>query len=82
MTWQPIETAPKGTDAIGDRINILLFSPSWGCSCGYWENNQYASKPAPFWSCDKASFWGLRRIRFNQPTHWMPLPPPPTNEPA
>ena len=78
MTQQPIETAPKGTDAIGDRINILLFFPPWGWIRGYWENEQYAKKPAPYWRCDQAHLWGLRRVRSNQPTHWMPLPPPPT----
>ena len=82
MTWQPIETAPKGTDAIGDRIRIQLFFPVWGWMYGYWETDQYAKKPRPYWNCDQASAFGSKRVRSNQPTHWMPIPPPPTKEQA
>lgn len=76
--WQPIETAPKdGTPCIvfmpgaqhragfsfEDRIGEAAF--------GAYKEGQWA------WANDSCSCcWGSC---FGEPTHWMPLPPPPTN---
>ena len=66
MQWQPIETAPK------DETEILLF-----CSAGplsdmglcYWRDDEQMTG----WT------WGAGN-RFNNPTHWMPLPAPPDTQ--
>ena len=72
MTWQPIETAPKGL------IEVLVFVPEhaplvftakciygrWGCSS--------AGRFAP-----EDDFYGDAPIN---PTHWMPLPEAPKGE--
>ena len=62
--WQPIETAPK------DNTKVLLFVPVFGPSIGYFD----AHGPD--------NLWCVRGIvnRGVQPTHWMPLPEPPTTE--
>lgn len=77
--WQPIETAPK------DGMAVLLFWPSramfgkCGVFPGAWTDDQHATKPKPGWfSHELAAFWGRRAVREGQPTHWMPLPEPPT----
>lgn len=67
--WQPIETAPK------DGTNILLVNRKGNMATGLWVVNG-ASKG-----------WWLRggnepNTFFNGhhgPTHWMPLPKPPTS---
>lgn len=66
--WQPIETAPTDTP-------ILVYQPGVVLSAG--EMSRY-SKTSPLhfypsfvdgrdWECD-----------LDTPSHWMPLPPPPT----
>ena len=62
--WQPIETAPK------DGARVLLWVPPYGPSTGHFD--VHAS--APMWRCHSV----LNREA--QPTHWMPLPPAPTQE--
>jgi hypothetical protein len=69
MTWQPIKTAPK------DGQSILAFFPQIGVWCVSWSvdvfddgiwsvsDNKTDDRPLRGWSED--------------PTHWMPLPPPP-----
>ena len=67
--WQPIETAPRDQS---DILAIGIYNNHWwsALSIVYWE---------PFedrgWLCSR------RHIPVNtKPTHWMPLPPPPTNK--
>ena len=67
--WQPIETAPK------DGRMVLLFpSRCWAedsdrGEVGYWDN-------------DFHDWGGLGSAAedYTGPTHWMPLPSPPTPE--
>ena len=70
--WMDIETAPKG-DA-----RIILCFPTGRVECGKWEADQYAKTPRPFWTGDLERVFGTLWYRANQPTHWMPLPKPPT----
>ena len=77
MTWQPIETAPKG-DGEGNGPNILCYCPDMfgrggRVSVGFWDREQYKKSPRPHWG----SRWGMlgkQNARDQQPTHWMPLP--------
>ena len=70
--WQPISTAPKDAD-------LLLWFPNHrGAVRGKWNTDQYAKKPRPYWTSDSEFLWGKSMARAHQPTHWMPLPAPPT----
>lgn len=65
--WQPIESAPK------DGVEVLAYFEDGGCyvaACrdGVWiEGNYLNPKDAP---------------ELFTPTHWMPLPDPPTTHPT
>lgn len=63
MEWQPITTAPK------DGTAVLGWSPSWlRLLTIWWDDNP------------KCRCWigGGYMQRTLPPTHWMPLPAPPT----
>ena len=73
--WRPIETAPR------DRTHmLLLFRPqaaAWGkVAPGMFNPDQYAKRPRPYWEMwlRIGSVTGSREW---EPTHWMPMPPPP-----
>jgi hypothetical protein len=67
MDWQPIETAP--TDA-----RVLLFFPWAGrVAVGRRQDNLYP----PDWRSDDGE---ALILQFDPPTHWMPLPAPPTTK--
>lgn len=68
MKWQPIETAPK------DGTRVLLFVPPYGASTGHYRAQHN-------WG-ETASNWYAHSVlnKEAEPTHWMPLPPPPVNE--
>jgi hypothetical protein len=76
--WKPIETAPK------DGTSVLVFPGIWNnknISIAKFDNDKYARKPKPYWSRDD----DMNRVtnsRNNPPTHWMPLPDPPTTDPS
>jgi Protein of unknown function (DUF551) len=76
MTWQPIDTAPK------DGSRVLLWVPdeagsSYTTQIGTW--TFYSATSDDFlWVYDGHSD-GLRRYCMaHPPTHWMPLPEPPS----
>lgn len=77
MNWQPIETAPR------DGTRVLLYRPEaslwWQVMGGRFDGDKYAKKPRPFWASDN---WSLTKTeqRSCDPTHWMPLQPPPSGE--
>lgn len=69
--WRDIETAPKdGT--------MLMLADMHGVGAGYWK----PAKRRPYWCAviyTSAGDWDDHREDFiMRPTHWMPLPPPPT----
>lgn len=71
--WRPIETAPK------DGTHVLVWPPTWNglSSCARWDADEYAKRPRPLWRRND----DLGRVlvsRGTAPTHWMPLPAPPT----
>jgi hypothetical protein len=88
MEWMPIETAPKDKEII---LGCLPDEDGIGehVSQGYWiaaEEDQVdqPGHDAGFVDCNFC-YWqpsrsfGAERSRYSgrQPTHWMPLPPPP-----
>ena len=64
IEWQPIETAPKdGTHFLASEMKKY---PSYGgCYCARWDSTFSMFETIP----------GRNPV---QPTHWMPLPEPPT----
>jgi hypothetical protein len=64
MEWQPIETAPK------DGTDVLLWVPD-GTYFSLMMTGSYEGEDMGW--CDNA-----RGSPGFDPTHWMPLPPPPT----
>lgn len=61
--WLPIDSAPR------DGSDILTFDAVLGQYeiSGYWVN------PPRYWD---GRHWGDGEY-YHQPTHWLPLPPPP-----
>jgi hypothetical protein len=63
LSWQPIETAPK------DGVEVLLCAHvSRDIGVCYWRDDDVMTG----WT------WGLGKS-FKYPSHWMPLPTPPTS---
>ena len=66
MTWQPIETAPKGKSVLlyaGELCPLYCGKQRFG-NLGEPQQDVHA------WRCDSSG-------RFAAPTHWMPLPAAP-----
>jgi hypothetical protein len=61
MTWQPIDTAPKGDE-------ILVWTQNDGAFVAFW------SGFANGWRWTSHDLGGHEKIK---PTHWKPLPDPP-----
>ena len=77
MIWQPIEMAPK------DGAEIIM-SNGKDVSAGSWFNGSDGTcdrDGAP--NCDEqdAGWMDWSGGMLPEPTHWMPLPPPPHQEP-
>ena len=67
MQWQPIETAPK------DGTEIIVFEKGGVICTAYWESGYFGH-----------SGWTHHQSRSDvdavNPSHWMPLPNPPSLE--
>ena len=66
VEWQPIETAPRDGTPI---LAILKVTNN--------KTNFAWHEPNVIWATDDESDW-YRGWGFDDYTHWMPLPPPPT----
>jgi len=75
--WQPIETAPKdgvdidGWDGFNRVTDIAWARPDMGLRESCWTHVEY----------ERGYGWVVERMN-PQPTHWMPLPPPPGINPG
>ena len=67
--WLPIESAPK------DGTKIVLGGPTW-VDVGSWDD--WYDQSAPGWFSE-TNHNGYISAGLD-PTHWMPLPPPPGSE--
>ena len=72
MKWQPIETAPK------DGTWFLGYTPRKIHGRKTSENGSIISYR--YWSDGSPPYWFSNMNGWPQPTHWMPLPEPPTGE--
>lgn len=68
IEWKPIETAPK------DGTPIWLYTACGQCE-GYWKYGEW-EQDAIYCTYDGT---GGPAFECN-PTHWMPLPPPPKDD--
>lgn len=68
--WQPIETCPRSF--IGYRLNYVLFYNGNHIGVGYRRDMDDVDEDEPD-CCDETD-----EFIEPQPTHWMPLPEPPT----
>ena len=69
--WQPIETAPKATPV------LVYNSDDWGWGANkilIGINNEWGED----WKVLFCDLGDLNYMRLIEPTHWMPLPEPPT----
>lgn len=90
--WQPIETAPKdGTEVLvwTDIATVPVVHIAWfrseeewndsGQYCGSWDSLE---EWTGWWSYTRNSVTQEKLDGYMTPTHWMPLPAPPSSEPA
>ena len=80
-SWKPIDTAPR------DGTNVILgwdFAGVWLVRNGWWDDGCSACGDCP---CDEddIGWWSYRHSvtqellnGYDEPTHWLPLPKPPT----
>ena len=76
ITWQPIESAPKDGSSFlcydpnhsEEKIYVVKYRPAQ-VSYGIWSNCSY---PESFTEASGEEYFIWK------PTHWMPLPQPPT----
>ena len=82
--WQPIETAPRD----GTRIILAKIIPAdedreagvwWVCG-GRWQTEHILSGTGG--KIRRQAQWTDGVDNLGEPTHWMPLPEPPTEEMA
>jgi hypothetical protein len=69
VSWQPIETAPKG-DA------VLLFMPE-GNGCRIGVGRLLTDGDGDYWRAGHAKGHPSQEWVWLGPTHWMPIPEPP-----
>jgi hypothetical protein len=80
MKWQPIATAPKD----GTLVRVRFYRPNvfesadgnhqdWECNAIYDASDQPPLTASPWQNENGQGF-------FWTPTHWMPLPAPPSNK--
>lgn len=65
--WLPIETAPR------DGTTIVVWPPTWAgtTSCAYWNSDEYARSPRPYWR--RFDAFSVTASRQKSPTHWRPV---------
>lgn len=87
MKWQSIETAPRK-----HKERLLLLTSDFGCVEGWWDetvenfykNEQWTKEFNKGATGDWVSDWKIhneddcRLFCGSTPTHWMPLPKPPS----
>lgn len=77
--WQPIENAPKdGTDVLVVNTKWLIGVPA------YFVSKEYLMREYGSADWMEGGWYPSHKFHFDlpevvlQPTHWQPLPPPPT----
>jgi hypothetical protein len=73
--WKPIDTAPR------DKEILIFVQNDYGGNIfmARWDKDESAIRPKPRWTSSSPAYKAITAIN-GPPTHWMPLPPPPTTE--
>jgi hypothetical protein len=81
--WQDIETAPKnGTEILIYREDCGVILARWVAPCEFLHESEYISMSPDSW--EEADWFGAdfvsgyRVSNDGLPTHWQPLPEPPS----
>ena len=75
--WQPIETAPRD----GTVILLAQGSPWFSVAAGrWWPENPDEGERYPWWVADDCNDDLVNGWQKDCPTHWRPLPAPPSTE--
>lgn len=78
MSWEPIETAPKNESVLVFASNSQFVAWLQDDATDPWfENGDSESMFNGLW-CVTDNKLGPFALRGSRPTHWMPLPAPPT----
>lgn len=77
--WQSIETAPKDGTTILIGGHQLLHAHGFGICTARWQTKWEAENGdgIAWWKVEDGKF-GPYDLRGPSPTHWMPLPDPPS----
>jgi hypothetical protein len=80
--WQPIETAPKDGSAVllwnGQYVNLAYWNPAYESK---WDHELDKPVVRGAWTDDTVKSFAYEEINeIEGPTHWMPLPAPPSGE--
>lgn len=83
--WKPIETAPKdGTEIIGIYVMKYSFGERptvYGPWTVAYKLGQWVASWDGSFVLESEGYWGAEcKTPDIEPTHWMPLPPPPEAE--
>lgn len=90
INWQPIDTAPRdgtwillcGGETSEDdylSVGVPISRPVVGRFI--WDEDFNGIYPDKFYDTWDICYWdGEWRTQYENPTHWMPLPPPPKGE--
>jgi len=82
MQWQPIDTAPRdGTEILGYRYDCGVILIRWDAPENFLTEKECETlgESAGEYSWIIADFVCGDRLEGSEvPTHWQPLPPPPT----
>lgn len=73
--WMPIESAPKD-----GRMPILLGHPRYDPVVGWWLASENRWALASYTNGQYMGHFAGMRSEIFRPTHWMPLPPPSSEE--
>ena len=63
--WIPVTERLPEPDYMGNAVGVLACLPDGKVCIGFCDNDEYGVR----WQCNSTQ----------KPTHWMPLPAPPTN---
>jgi len=61
--------------ALKDGSRILVWTHRNLCEIAYWNTDEYACKPKPYWHT--TGMWSVKEMRAIAPLAWMPLNLPP-----
>ena len=85
--WRDISTAPRGemVDDEQEGPKVLVWLPQYGPWVARWRHDKWLNRPGTWFTTYSecmSDHWtvALDDRAFYAPTHWQPLPSPPTED--